>query len=161
MWDRPRSEIEPVSPALRGRFFTNGTLGKSPMSLGRPEVEPAGKKGGDLQWSNIKTRLASSLYALSVLLVLSSQRWFVVVVQSPRHVWLFVTPWTAACQGPSVPHHLPEFAQVHVYCFNRDEYEISKNLPMDSFLYLVNQTWFLLLAIKNLFFFFSFKNLDW
>ena len=36
------------------------------------------------------------------------------VVQSPSRVWLFATPWTAARQA-SVPHHLPEFVQVHVH----------------------------------------------
>ena len=37
----------------------------------------------------------------------------VVVVQLPSHVWLSVD-----CSMPSlpVPHHLPEFAQVHVHC---------------------------------------------
>ena len=33
MWDLLRSETEPVSSALPGRFFTSDTLGKSPMSL--------------------------------------------------------------------------------------------------------------------------------
>ena len=35
----------------------------------------------------------------------------VVVLQSPSHVWLFVTPWTAARQA-SFLHFLPEFAQL-------------------------------------------------
>ena len=39
----------------------------------------------------------------------------IVVVQSPSRVWLFVTPWTATLQASLVPHHLPEFAQVHVH----------------------------------------------
>ena len=30
-------------------------------------------------------------------------------------VWLFATPRTP---GPSVPHHLPKFAQVHVHCIS-------------------------------------------
>ena len=34
------------------------------------------------------------------------------VVQSPCHVRLFETP------GYPVPHHLPEFAQVHVHCIS-------------------------------------------
>ena len=33
-------------------------------------------------------------------------------VQSLSHVWLFVTPWTAACQASL--HYLLEFAQTHV-----------------------------------------------
>ena len=40
----------------------------------------------------------------------------VVAVQSPIWVQLFVTPWTAACQAFPLPHHLPEFAQLHVHC---------------------------------------------
>ena len=36
-----------------------------------------------------------------------------VVVQLLSHVWLFVTPWTAAHQAP-VLHYVPEFAQIHV-----------------------------------------------
>ena len=27
-------------------------------------------------------------------------------------------PWTAACPGLPVPHHLPEFAQLHVHCIS-------------------------------------------
>ena len=30
MWDLPKSEIEPESPALAGRFFTTDPPGKSP-----------------------------------------------------------------------------------------------------------------------------------
>ena len=33
----------------------------------------------------------------------------------PSCVWLFVTPWTAACQAFPVHHQLPELAQVHVH----------------------------------------------
>ena len=35
-------------------------------------------------------------------------------VQSLSRVWLFVTPWIAACQA-SVHHQLPELAQTHVH----------------------------------------------
>ena len=36
-------------------------------------------------------------------------------VQLLSHVWLFVTPWTAACQASlSIQHQLPELAQIHV-----------------------------------------------
>ena len=38
---------------------------------------------------------------------------YVALVQSPSLNWLFKTPWTAA-RFPC-PHHLPEFAQVHVH----------------------------------------------
>ena len=37
----------------------------------------------------------------------------VAVVQSLSLIQPFVTPWTAACQGP-VLHCLPQFAQIHV-----------------------------------------------
>ena len=38
------------------------------------------------------------------------------VVQSPSCVWLFSTPWTAACQASlSLTYHLPKFAQVHIH----------------------------------------------
>ena len=42
-----------------------------------------------------------------------------IVVQSPSHVWLFATPWTA-CSMPSfsVLHHLPQLAQTHVHWVN-------------------------------------------
>ena len=36
-------------------------------------------------------------------------------VQSLRHVQLFVTLWTAACQASLVHHQLPELAQTHVH----------------------------------------------
>ena len=43
----------------------------------------------------------------------------VVIVQLLSCVWLFVTPWTAACQAPPLPsssiHYLLEIAQIHVY----------------------------------------------
>ena len=41
--------------------------------------------------------------------------WGSVVVQSLCHVWLFVTPWTAARQVSIVLHYLPEFVQTHVH----------------------------------------------
>ena len=37
------------------------------------------------------------------------------VVQLSSHVHLFVTPWTAACQGFPLCHYLPEHAQTHVH----------------------------------------------
>ena len=45
-------------------------------------------------------------------LILYANCLFVVVVQSPSHIQLFVTPWTAAHQA-SVLHFFPEFAQTH------------------------------------------------
>ena len=41
------------------------------------------------------------------------------VVQLPSCAWLFVNPRTAARQAV-LPSHLPEFAQVHVYCIIAD-----------------------------------------
>ena len=41
----------------------------------------------------------------------------VVVVELRSHIWLFMTPWTAASTpGLPVPHHLPKFFQVQVHC---------------------------------------------
>ena len=37
-------------------------------------------------------------------------------VQLPSHVWLFATPWTAACPASQLPaHQLPELTQTHVH----------------------------------------------
>ena len=39
----------------------------------------------------------------------------IVVVQSPSHVWLFVTPWTAACQTSlslTISQSLPKFMSI-------------------------------------------------
>ena len=36
-------------------------------------------------------------------------------VQSLSRVWLFATPWIAACQASMVHHHLLEFTQTHVH----------------------------------------------
>ena len=44
---------------------------------------------------------------------------FFVVAQSPCCVWLFETP--------GYPHHLPEFAQVHVHCIS---YAIQPSHPL-------------------------------
>ena len=38
-----------------------------------------------------------------------------VIIQSLRHVQLFVTLWTAACQASLSFNHLPELAQTHVH----------------------------------------------
>ena len=35
---------------------------------------------------------------------------------SPSHVWLFTTTMDCSMPGFPVPHHLPEFVQVHVHC---------------------------------------------
>ena len=43
-------------------------------------------------------------------------RCFIVLVHSPSHVWLLVTPMDCSTPDFPVSHHLPEFAQVHVHC---------------------------------------------
>ena len=40
------------------------------------------------------------------------------VVHLPSRIQLFETSWTAAHQASPDPHHLLEFAQVHVYCIS-------------------------------------------
>ena len=40
-----------------------------------------------------------------------------VIVQLLSGVQLFLIPWAAAYQA-SFPHHLLEFAQVHIYCIS-------------------------------------------
>ena len=47
----------------------------------------------------------------------------IAVLQLFSHVRLFATPMDCSIPGLSVPHHLPKFAQVHVYCI------IDANLP--------------------------------
>ena len=39
----------------------------------------------------------------------------IIVIQSLSCVQLFVTLWTSACQASPVPHHLLEFAQIHIH----------------------------------------------
>ena len=53
-----------------------------------------------------------------------------VVVWSPSRVWLFTTH---GCSTPGlpVPHHLLEFAQVHVHCFS-DAIQASHSLMLSS-----------------------------
>ena len=53
------------------------------------------------------------------------------VVQLLSHVWLFVTPWTAACQASLSAHHPPDFAQVHVHWIG-DAIQPSYPLPLSS-----------------------------
>ena len=55
-----------------------------------------------------------------------------VVVQWPSRVQLFATPWTIARQASlPVPHHLLEFAQVHVHCIG-DAIHLSQPLMPSS-----------------------------
>ena len=56
----------------------------------------------------------------------------VVVVQLPGHAWLFATPWTAAHQA-SLPHYLPQFAQVPVHWLS---HSIQPFHPLSSLLLL-------------------------
>ena len=58
-----------------------------------------------------------------------------VVVQSHSHVQLFETPRTAALLPP-VPHHLLEFAQVHVHCISdavQPSHPLTSSSPSQSF----------------------------
>ena len=44
-------------------------------------------------------------------------RHYAVVVQSPSHIWLFVTPWTAACQASlslTISQGLPKFMSIEL-----------------------------------------------
>ena len=61
---------------------------------------------------------AASHYQLMFLKSKAKPQYFVVVVQLLSHVWLFVTPWTAARQV--VLYHLPEFAKTHVHWVSDD-----------------------------------------
>ena len=56
----------------------------------------------------------------------------IVVFQLPSHVWLFVTPMDCSTPGLPVPHHLPEFSQVHVYWIS-DVIQPSHPLTLFSF----------------------------
>ena len=56
------------------------------------------------------------------------------VVQSLRHVGLFVTSWVAACQASqSVLHHLPELIQFHVHQVSDAMQPSHPWLPSSSF----------------------------
>ena len=54
-----------------------------------------------------------------------------IVIQSPSCVWLSATPWTVSTPGFPVPHHLPEFAQVHVHWIS-DSIQPSHSLSSPS-----------------------------
>ena len=61
------------------------------------------------------------------------------VVQSPSHARLFVTPWTAARQASlSLTHHLPGFAQIHICCIG-DAVQPSHPLPLSSSAFNLSQ----------------------
>ena len=55
-----------------------------------------------------------------------------VVIQSPSHVQLFVTPMDCSMPGLLVPHCLLEFAQVHVHCIG-DAVQLSHSDALFSF----------------------------
>ena len=80
--DLPNPEIKPVSPAspaLAARFFT-------PEPPGKPKWK--GKHSKIIQQQSTEC-----MYQKDIPLTLVPQS-----VQSLSHAWLFVTPWTAACQ---------------------------------------------------------------
>ena len=65
----------------------------------------------------------------------SDMDWF--VVQSLSHVWLFTTPWTAACQAP-VLHCLPRSVHNHLilccpFSFCLQTFSASGSFPMSQF----------------------------
>ena len=89
--------------------------------------------GGDNRWER-RPRLIQQLGGKLRRRVLLSVRWVnilhvrvmmmrfqlyslfpIVVIQSLSCVQLFVTLWTSACQASPVPHHLLEFAQIHIH----------------------------------------------
>ena len=57
---------------------------------------------------------------------------FVVIVQSPRHVWFFETPWTAARQASwslTISQSLPKFMSIDWWCYP----SISSSVALFSF----------------------------
>ena len=57
-----------------------------------------------------------------------------VVVRSPSRVWL-CNPKDCSTQGLPVPHHLPEFAQVHVHCIGdavQSSHPLTPSSPLPS-----------------------------
>ena len=76
-------------------------------------LDSVGEGKGGMFWENgidpvnphIKLDTRSIIYKSTVILFSS--------VQLLRRVWLFVTPWTAACQGFPVHHQLLELSQTH------------------------------------------------
>ena len=103
--DLPDPGMEPASPALAGRFLT---------------IEPPEKpKKVFSETQNSYKNSDLSLKKKSVLGFLVRPKWFsvFVVAQSLSHIWL-CNPVDCRTPGFSVPHHLPEFAQVHVHCIS-------------------------------------------
>ena len=73
-----------------------------------------------LIWLTVKSRSPSVLTPTSVSHLLAWEVVFVVVVQLLSCVWLFVTPWTAACQAPlsfTVSRSLLRFMSLSQWCY--------------------------------------------
>ena len=110
----PAHSPAPAFPsALRSSF--NPLFLKSP-----PFLSPLQHPYPFLQALNPVYHLALSSCSLSslgpgmspILLIAASPRAWHIIVQSPSHVQLLATPWTAAYQGFPVLHRLQDFAQV-------------------------------------------------
>ena len=55
MWDLPRAGIEPISPALAGRFLTTGPPGSPlPLLLTVVSQMPRAPKEGGLGWKSLR-----------------------------------------------------------------------------------------------------------
>ena len=87
--DPGNKPTSPVSPALAGRFLTTVPPGKPPRSI--------------FYLNSIKhiAYIHCMLWKCSVQLL--------------SHIRLFVTPWTAACQGFPAHHQLQELTQTHIH----------------------------------------------
>ena len=85
MWNLPGSGNEPVSPALAGGFFAP-----------EPAVKPL------------------HLCLLAIFFFFFFLKWLL-AVQPPSRVWLFVTPWTGACQASLSFTISLRVAQIHAH----------------------------------------------
>ena len=71
---------------------------------------------------------------------------------SVSHVWLFVTPWIAACQASLffTIHHLPEFAQTHVHWVGDAIWPIYPLPPPSPLAFNLSQHWGLFQWVDSL-----------
>ena len=71
---------------------------------------------GNLFHGKLPSRITNLLQTLGLLNIQTHfPQLYIQSVQSLSLVWLFVTPWIAACQALPVHHKLPEFTQTHVH----------------------------------------------
>jgi len=76
---------------------------------------PRDVKNSFYRWENWVPMKVTKMIKVKHLRVKLQYQSFVVVFQSPSHVWL-CNPMDSSMPGLPVPHYLPEFAQVHVHC---------------------------------------------